>query len=197
LPEGNGEWIDLIPRIDLQRDTDGGTWSLIDGVLTDVQGRERKTARLTIPVMPTGNYEFEFTFNRIEGTQEFDVMFPACGHGAQLVLGGFTGQSSLLEGVGEARARNDLVRIINEKPQHFFLTVESRGAEEASIDVKLNGVSYLTWTGKVSQLQVNGDRASRDGRTLGLSVYLSTVVQFSNLRVRALTGTIAPYVLGQ
>ncbi len=193
--EGAGEWVDLLPKIDLERDTDSAVWNMANGVLGNTQMQGQQTARITVPVMPTGNYELEFTFVRVKGNQDLCVLFPAGGHGAMLWLGSFTGQLSQLEGPG-AKARDDLIRIINEKPQKIYMSVNGNDKEVAII-VKLNGVEYISWKGKPTDLRVNEARATRDGRTLGLAVYQSTNVTFSDLRVRALSGTIAPYVAGK
>jgi S1-C subfamily serine protease len=189
-----GPWMDLVRRINLEEDTDAGTWARSgDSIINVHPNNKEETCRLTIPVMPTGDYEMDFTFIRHgQATQDLCVLFPAGGHGAEIMLGGFTGQLDELIGTG-VKGRNDIVRIMNERPEHVNLVVH--GTEgQADITMKINGVELLTWNGDVSRLQVGGDRATRDGRTLGLAVYASTIVEFKNIRARALTGQLQKYV---
>jgi hypothetical protein len=190
-----GPWINLGPRINVTRDTDVGEWTILGGALRNVEQRRVESSRLTIPVKPTGSYVFEFSFVRSENGKDLCALFPVGGRGAMIWIGSFDGQQSLLDGPG-TKARGDLVRIMDGKPNKVEITVLNHGAT-SDIKMKLNGVDFLDWTGEPSQLQVNAGRATRDGRTLGFAICHHTVVQFTNIRVRALTGTIAPYVTGE
>jgi hypothetical protein len=193
-PDLPGNWMDLTRRINLEEDTDSGTWARNGVSIINVHpDGKQETCRLTIPVIPTGDYEMDFTFiRRGEPTQDLCVLFPAGGHGAEIMLGGFTGQLDELIGP-HVQGRNDIVRIVNERPEHVNLVVHAKETE-GNIVMKINGVELLSWNGDVSRLEVNGDRATRDGRTLGLAVYASTIVEFRNIRVRSLSGEIQTYV---
>jgi hypothetical protein len=189
-----GRSVDLMPRIDIARDVDGGKWEFRDGGLMNVKplrGFASEVARLTIPVIPTGSYDLSFTFIRRQGEQDLCVLFPVAGHGAQIWLGAFTGQNSSIEGT-QAKGRSDVVRIVNGRPMQFAMSVRVNG-DQAAIAVKLNGVDFMTWGGAASQLRTDPARCTRDGRTLGLAVYKTTAVEFRDLRIQAVTGQIDAY----
>jgi len=103
--------------------------------------------------MPTGNYELEFTFSRVHGSQDLCVLFPAGATGTTLARFLYR-PIQLSRRTTKAKARDDLVRIINEKPQQVHMTVEATD-QQATIEVQLNGVKYLSWSGKITDLKVN------------------------------------------
>ncbi len=189
---GGGPWVSLMNKIQPARDTDAGNWTLSGGEMRNVEQHEMESTRLTIPVMPTGSYVYQFTFIRSENGKDLCALFPVAGHGAMIWIGAFDGQQSSLDGPG-TKGRGDVIRIMANKAYHVEITVLNRGVN-SQIKMKLNGVDFLDWQGDPTRLQVNSGRATRDGRTFGLAVCHHTVVRFTDIRVRALSGSITPYV---
>ncbi len=192
---GAGTWMDLIPRIALPRDIDSGDWELHNGTLSNSQAKHNDVCRLTVPVRPTGDFAIDFTFVRTSGDKDVCILFPVSGHAGMIWLGEFDGQQAWLDGP-HTKGRNDLIRIINGKPCHVEMTVTTNGAT-SRIEMKINGVAFLSWSGDPATLQVNAGRATRDGRTIGLAVCHSTTYDFTSIKVRPITGTIAAYRSGE
>jgi formylglycine-generating enzyme required for sulfatase activity len=64
-PIPQGQWVDLMPYIDVQRDKVAGQWELQNNML--IVKKEKEHSRLMLPVVVDGDYELEVIFTRTEG----------------------------------------------------------------------------------------------------------------------------------
>ena len=65
-------WVDLLPRIDVDRNRVAGEWSLSQ---TGVTTQASPGARLTIPVTPPREYDFRVRFTRRSGRHSIALIF--------------------------------------------------------------------------------------------------------------------------
>ena len=185
-----GQWVDLLPLVDPEKDAVKGAWQRRGGALVNAQ----QPSCIALPVSPRGSYEIETTFQRTSGTDSVCVYLPVGSHEVLLLLSAWHGEVSGLAQVksrgikeGEAAVRPGTIE--NGRDYHLAVKVLVRGTE-VQIIVSLNGTPYFRWRGPSAALSVPDYWAEAPLlplRRVGLTVQRATVV-WQNLRFRVLSG---------
>lgn len=149
--------IDLLKSADTAQNALKGKWTR-NG--TAVACQERGLSVLTLPTSIDGSYDLQIDFTRTAGGGEVGFIFPIGSHRAQLTFNTHNGEASGIDTLERRRpfdAENPIVRRPGkiELSHRYRLQIAVRriGADDASIDVFLNGQRYLPhWAGPASSL---------------------------------------------
>ncbi len=149
--------IDLLKSADTTQYALKGNWTR-NGA--EVACQERRLSVLVLPTPIEGSYNLQVDFTRTGGGGEVGVMFPVGSHRAQLTFNTHNGEASGLDTLDHHRpfdAANPIARRPGkiELGHGYRLEIDVRriGADNASIDVFINGQRYLPhWSGPASSL---------------------------------------------
>jgi hypothetical protein len=188
-----GEWVDLMPMIDLERHVVGGTWTKRDGRLVVApDGPDMRTVQL--PVRPEGNYEYEMRFMNVPGLKEiFTQQFIRGGYGLHTCL--YTPKPSLgleeIDGKGWPKSPTKVNLPALATGQEYTLTtrVLHLPNDAVGITVALNGRTVNEWTGAAARLK-------KGRESLGIGTWKSAGV-ITGLRLRMLSGEAKVLTAGQ
>ena len=184
-----GQWVDLVPYVDLAKHAVKGTWEERDGVLvlTNAPGG----GRAMIPAVPLGNYELEVTCRRTWGDSTVAIILPAASTGVVVALDYDHGSASGLDQVnGKGPTKNETrVKAVHMKANREYVVhakVQVAGPA-AQIDVALDGQPYIVWKGAVAALSLPKTWTLPTPGTIGLGAFYSRA-EFRNVRLKMLTG---------
>jgi hypothetical protein len=165
-----GRTIDLLPYIDLNRDTIGGQWRLDGGALiSDASHRARVAIRCRLP----REYDFRIQFTQVDGDNCAVQMFTA-GNPAALVMGGWKRTVTGFQQIANKSANVNATGVRDldweNGRKHTSVVRVRRDSIEAWIDGKL-----------VTSYKTDGsDLANRDwdinGYALGLGSEVSSTI---------------------
>jgi len=190
VPKGDivkpGEWVDLLPLVDPQKDAVEGNWVQTNAGLTAVP--KGGPSRLAIPVALEGSYVLEARFVRTKGETDINFTLPVGRTGVTAAFG--QGKHSALELVDGKRPDENgtsvPVWLENGRVYRALIQVMVSG-DEAAITVSLNGKGIIRWRGPQSALSVHPPWKVPDARCLGLVTWRS-VATFGRIRLRMLSG---------
>ena len=184
-----GQWVDLVPLVDLSRHAVKGTWEERDGtlVLTDAPGG----GRAMIPAVPLGSYELEVTCRRTWGDSTMAIILPVASTGVAVSLDYDHGSASGLDRVnGESPKNNETrVKAVHMKGNREYV-VHSKvqvAGPAAQIDVTVDGQPYIAWKGPLAALSMPKQWQLPTPQAIGLGAFFSRA-QFRNIRLKMLTG---------
>ena len=184
---GPGRRVELLPRIDLAKDTTSGKWTQEGPLLLNAGGDDR----LQLPCRPEGDYEVSVKVQvkpKDDKTGEVDVMLLLAlpvGPGAAAYNFARSGTFSNIEfGEGPLVSPG---RVTAGRDYQVDIRV-LRAGEEARVTVRLNGQPHLDRAGLRSSAKLGGVRMP-DWRCVGLRVSYGHVV-FKSVRVRAISGSL-------
>jgi hypothetical protein len=189
-------WIDLLKMIDPQRDTVGGTWVREGDKISSAA--TTGSDRISIPVMPQGNYDMQVTFTRETGVNNVAIIFPAGISHAALVLGGWNGnETSGLHAIdGKAPNANPTgvphSPLVNGTPYTADLHVRLQGAD-VDVTVELNGKPFLKWHGAQSAFTGAQAWTLPNSAMPGLGA-ANARTTFSSARIHMVSGKLVPLV---
>jgi hypothetical protein len=177
-----GQWVDLLPLVDLSRDSLRGQWSRSG---TEILSDSTNLAMFEIPVAIEGAYDLEVDFTRADGNDSIDTIIPVGTHQCSLKLSGWAGKASglaLVDGRQPVDAGYSAPAwpgsLENGRRYHLLIRVRLLEAGRASIDVLLNGKPFLpSWTGDQSSLM--------QGFKLSSPKYLGFAANWSHTTYRA------------
>jgi hypothetical protein len=149
--------INLVRRIDIERDRLHGVWHIKDGAL-QVQPVAR--AGMTLPVVPKGDYELRLEVTRVKGRDSFNVGLPVGDKNVMLVIDGERGTISGIENIeGRRFYQTDIALkrglLVNDHRYRILVTVRTRD-DQVRINVQLDGLPILTWQGEERELSTPG-----------------------------------------
>jgi hypothetical protein len=185
-----GRWIELLQRVDPQRDTAAGQWTLAGGLLRPLSCGE---PAITFPCTLGGSYELSAVF----APSEYDwinVILPLGSAEAVLVLGHLLPTSdpkekpevridTLLRGPAPSLQAPSL--LIKDKDNTLGVKVLLLKDDRAEISADLNGKPALQWQGPCAAFSYPPWLNLKDPRRL--TVRLSgTMLTLKSLKLRAL-----------
>jgi len=184
-----GQWVDLVPLVDLARHAVKGTWEERDGVLVLTDAPHNP--RVMIPAVPLGNYELEVTCRRTWGDSTMAIILPVASTGVAVSLDYDHGSASGLDRVnGESPKDNETrVKAVHMKGKREYV-VHSKvqvAGPAAQIDVTLDGEPYIAWKGPLAALSMPKHWQLPTPQAIGLGAFFSRA-QFRNIRLKMLTG---------
>lgn len=175
--------VDLLELWDNKKDVIDGTWSVADGVLTAVPGRQN-IGRTLLPVMPVSDYSLHVEFTRVaDQNADAPLIYLPWGDNAVAFVCIYnrkreTGHAGLAaidgKAVDEGPASVPHKGFVVGKKYVLDARLKKDG-DDVAIEIDLDGEAYLRWKGKPELLAVPATIPLKDNRTLGLGC------QFGNI----------------
>jgi hypothetical protein len=185
----SGRWSDLLALVDTKRDAVGGSWERSGTALVTKQPMKNATIRL--PVTVEGDYDLEMQFTRNTGQDAVAIMFPVGANPCLLTLSESSGKNSRLainSTLSPPRQGNRIgvepSVLINGQKYAVLVTVRLRG-DDASIQVCLDGVPHLSWSGAQKAVSAEGWPAP-PAKQVTLGTHEAVTIQ--NVRLRPISG---------
>jgi len=184
---GPGRWVELLPRIDLAKDTTSGNWTQEGPLLLNVAG----DARLQLPCRPEGDYQVSVRLlakpkqgetEECDGNIEFAL--PVGPGAAAYVLTGAGTFGNIEFGKGPLASPG---RITAGRDYQVDIRVVRTG-EDARITVQLDGQPHLDRAGPRTSAK-HGNVRMPDWRCPGIRVCNARAV-YRRVRVRAISGSL-------
>jgi hypothetical protein len=187
--ESSGRWLDVVPRIDITRDRVTGGWMLTKGgVASDGTG----PSRLMLPVSIDGGYDLSLEFIRSRCQDGVMVVIPAGSSRCMLVIGGWGGNVSGLEYVdgnrGNQNSTTKTFHFVSNQNYVLLIRVRLQG-EIASIEVLLDGASFIQWKGRPSSLELDTNWKLPEPKRPGLAAFHP--VSFQSVKVHPVSGKVS------
>jgi len=196
----SGDWVDVLPLVDVARDAILGQWVMEDGSLKQLEpGWPMK--ELVLPVGVGDSYEVEMEFTKLAGQQSVNIRFPVRRVHPFLVISGYPQggyYSQVAEIIDESRgekqnpSRAKGPPLENGRRYRCNLRVVVDG-DDVQIASELDGQQLVQWTGPIRSVSGAGMYGGYFlfYRTLALAVP-DGAAQFHRIRVRSLEGVSEP-----
>lgn len=181
--------IDLLSRIDVQRDSVSGEWQLENKQLTGKSMIGPTVARLGLPYRPAQQYDLLAIIERQADQGTFAIGLPVQGSQVCVVLdtGGNYDVSGLSQIKGRAANRNPTSHRSKVLPGGESIPVVC-SVRRKSITVRANGNVIIDWKGDVDQLTAPDAMPLVDPQSLMLGIQGGEFL-VSALKYRPVTGT--------
>ena len=121
-----GRLVDLLPLVDLKRDSTGGFWERNGDVLLTTQ--PKKNATVLLPVTAEGDYRLETHFTRTAGQDAVAMIVPVGGNPCLMTFSESSGKTSRL-GIGGKLGRPERENKIRVDAGHPYQQPEARGVD--------------------------------------------------------------------
>ncbi len=190
-PARAGKPIDLLAQVRLSRDAISGRWTLEKGILR-VHPFPPSGSRITVPVVPGGDYQLLLDVRRFAGDDSCNIGLPVGKTHVTLIVDGERGTTIGLgdiDGVKyfDAPAARKLALLRDGKPHRIAVQVRTR-SDRAQIVVQVDGKTATRWTGPLASLSPDkGVPPAKPQAFLFGST--RTGYEFRTAQLRALTGT--------
>jgi len=189
-----GEWVDLLPYVDVGKDYVDGDWYPKDGGITVEHGH---TPRLMLPVVVKGGYDLDVQFTRHTGTSEVSLWLPIGNTHCFFSVSAWNGAVSGVWGVDglDEVDKATAVRpgkIENGRRYRLEAAVRPNG-DDVEIAVSLDGKPYATWRGEQESLFVPHWRTLPNLHRPAVGVHAASA-SFHSARLRLNSGQ--GYLLG-
>ncbi len=184
-------WIDILPRVDLQRDRVEGDWETTGKAVT-VNKSPRPT--LMLPVRIEGEYDLLLRFTRYAGSDTLYVVLPVESQCCGVVLSGWFGAWSGLELIDGQEANNSnnptrrRPRTLTNGKEYTLLVKVRLENQMAIIEALLDNSLLLHWEGKPSSLTFHGDRKLPQPQRIGLGA-IDSQVTFHSAKLHLISGS--------
>jgi len=185
-----GPWTDVLKTVDPAANAHVGTWRRSGG---RIGVASEALSRITIPVMPQGDYEVKVRFVRSAGDSGVGVILPVGGASVVLMLssGGDAGGLSAIGGkMCDSNETRAVGKLANDKSHIVVAKVLVRKGK-ARVTATLNGKPFVQWEGARASLSA-GDWKLPNPAALGLGAEAGSTVVFHTVALRMLTGKAAP-----
>lgn len=185
LPIDFSRPVELLPAVELQRHLAAGYWWQENGGLETQM--EQADALFRLPVAPNGSYELQIECTIKKG-RRLDVILPVGTRRTGLVVDGGQGNATGLSDAGPGGPVDNGTAVaadalLDGKRHTLLIRVETDAdAEEAALDVQLDGRPWITWQGEAATLRYPS-LLSADGLACGAP---ETVAVFHSIRLRVL-----------
>ena len=185
-----GQWVDLLPLVDPEKDAVKGEWKRRDGGLA-VQSPGRNRWRIELPVAARSSYQVQFRFTRHRGNDGIFFQLPVGSSHVALALSHWNGGAHGLDLIDGDNPHENATgvkpgRLENGRPHTLDVQVKVRG-QACDIAARLDGSRLLQWSGDVSSLSVWGEFGLPHPHCFGLNV-TDVDVTFASARLKMLSG---------
>jgi hypothetical protein len=182
-------WFDLLRILDPVRNLAGGTAQRTDAGLVIAGTKSSSVGKVAIPLTPTGGYDLEAKFARIQGSADVGFILPVGSSAVFLNFGGWDNSLSGIENIQGKRLDNldSTVKAGLKNGQLYTLHVRvTLDGSQASIVVTLDGKPFTKWAGPVSALSLDKAWVLPTNLSFGLATWQSTGA-FQTVRMRMIT----------
>ena len=186
-----GRVVDLLPLVDIKRDSTGGFWEWKGDVL--VTSQPKKNATVLLPAAAEGDYRLEAQFTRTSGQDAVAMIVPV---GGNLCLMTFSESSGKVSRLGvdvklsrserESKIRVEPGDLTNNQKHAVSVLVRLRG-DVATIQVSLDGEPYFFWSGDPKAVSANGWPMPPVKQ---FAIGTNESVTFHSVRLRPISGKI-------
>jgi hypothetical protein len=175
--------IDLLPRVDLDKDVISGKWTDKDGVFWNYEGRP---SRLMLPFRPSGEYDIRVEFMRRGANFCVDLILTKSGNPFALVLdrNGVSGFEKILGHDFGDNGSSIRSGIPLEDGHTYVALVEVRNSGVAAY---LGGEPIARWKSDYSDLTMNPQWELTDPGALGVGAWDGTLI-LRRVQLREVTG---------
>ncbi len=178
------EFVDLLPQVDLERDTVNGAWTKNDAGLLPT----KSASRIMLPVKIEGDYDLRVVLTR-QGEGDVIVGLPVGSHECALYLNSWNGR---IHGLGIIDGKNADNNPTTNQPglltngKRYQLAISVRVKDQrADIRAALDDDEIVRWEGPETALSIEPYLTLPDRRRIGLHGAAS----FSSAQLRLLSGT--------
>ncbi len=178
--------VDLLPQVDLERDTTNGTWTKNGATVANTS----PNSCVMLPVKVQGEYDLRVTFTRQEG-DDILIELPVGSHACDLFFGCWKGT---VHGLGMIDGKNADNNPTTKRPgnlvngKQYTVQVKVRFPNQAaSIEVLLNDERIIQWQGKEASLAAWAQHTVSTSQQVGLLVH-DTKVKFQAVQLRMISG---------
>ena len=185
--------INLLRGFDVSKNAVRGDWSFTGGAL-HVKVAGRGFSQVRFPVVPKGGYELGIEFTRNSGQWSFGPTLPVGDRTVALALSWDRGGGERFSGLhsidGKQAWSNATTRpgeLENGRRYRLLVRVRLLPAEQARIEVSLDGKPYLEWKGALKSLSPGNNFTFKGPASLGWSSYTTDMV-FHRVSLRMLSG---------
>ena len=184
-----GQWIDLLPLVDLGECRLEGGWRQDGQSLT---AEAPQVANLTLPAWVSGSYDLEIDSTLSAGSGAWKIVLPVGEAHCGVTFNSYRQNIDGIEMIDGEEAINNATQtpasVMNGQKCTVLVRVRT-SSEMASIEVLRDGKPHLHWQGSPASLSLGSDVGWHGGdpRQLGLSVWFSTM-KFDRVRLRPLSG---------
>lgn len=145
-------YLDLLSRVDLDRDVVSGKWTREGGGLT-----ASPRSRVRLPVKVNGGYDLLVTFTRSNGGGDVALLLPVGSHQCGMFFSAWNGQIHGLDIIDGQRGVSNPINtrpgpLTNGRQYTALLKVRLMKEKNASIEVLLDNSLVVRWQGKESAL---------------------------------------------
>lgn len=182
-------WHDVLRLVDPAKHTYKGRWYRTD---KSIRIASQDQSRITIPVVPKGDYEMKVQFVRTSGDNDVNLMLPVGKTSVVVMLSGNNGQASGLSSINRKMCDRNETRtsgqLENNKP-HTLLARVRRREGNVEITATLDGKKLAQWEGPQLSLTAGYWRMPQQ-QAPGLGADKGSHVTFQAAQIRMLSGTI-------
>ena len=180
-------WTNLLPLVDPRKHTLAGIWKAAGGQLgTDTEN----VSGIAIPVRPTGNYEIEIGFKRMDGNNGTVLNLPVGDNAVALVLSGQSGDVTGLGLINDVGVHQNptltKIGVLANKKLHSLAVKVVLSGDSANITARLNNSKIIDWNGQRSALSLARVWPLPGPMALGIAAHEITLVVHT-LKLRALS----------
>lgn len=175
--------LDLLPRVDLEKDVVSGKWTDKDGSFWNYEGRP---SRLMLPYRPPGEYDVRLEFLRRGANFCVDLILTKSGNPFALVLDrhGVSGFEKILGHDFSDNGSSIRTGIPLEDGRTYTALVEVR---HSGVAAYLGGEPIARWKTDYSDLSMNPQWQLTDPAALGVGAWEGTLI-LRRIQVREVTG---------
>jgi hypothetical protein len=178
-----GQWTDLLPRIDPPANAVAGDWHKVGA---ELRVYPAPNAKIVIPVQPPAEYDFEVEFTRHRGTQSIPLFFVAGGRQATFEIDAWDAGLGGIQNVGnlDLRSENNPTRITDQRITNGRRTTMSVSVRRDRVEGYVDGRLIATYRGNGSDLSLLDVWDLGRPGVLGVGSYLSETT-FHRIRMRS------------
>jgi hypothetical protein len=180
--------VDLLARIDIDRDRVVGAWTRNDRGL---RSPADKGARLQLPCLPPEEYDLRLSVTRLDHTDCLALGLVVDGTRAQVVLDGDGGRGSWIEVKDGAHgiSANGITYFAgpvfaNDRPAEVAVFVR-----KGRFEVRVDGYQILVWHGPPSRLFIGENWDTPDARRPFVGAW-DSVFTISRIEIASVTGAV-------
>jgi len=176
----------LIQQVNISRDSVAGQWrNTSEGLLTSASSG----SRITLPVEPTGEYDFKVSFTRRTGQHSVALIFVSGKGQAAFDIDAWGQHLAGIQNVGGKSVRDNSTRVENQTLINGQKYTAELRVRRDRVEAYLNGKLLTTYRGDGSDLAMLPNWRLPNQKTLGIGAWDSETI-FHSIEVRSINGTI-------